>query len=148
MPAASDTLHPQILRFAREACDELSTEQAAFIIGCSDDTVRRLCELRKMENSGMQARGAGRTKITIMRGALLAYLVRSTRGPRDVLMHSIAVLLPQWMEFAQHIAAGLPLHPAETARAAKDGPRRKPANIVPFDHPDLFLTPPAAKASA
>lgn len=43
MNTASPTLDPRVLRFAREAMPEMSTEQARSILGVSRDSVAQLC---------------------------------------------------------------------------------------------------------
>lgn len=133
------TLQPQIDRFAAESGDEFSTEQAAFIIGCHVQTVLQLCWTKKLEHSAVQGRGEGRTKYTITRAGLLAYLVRITQGPRDALLTAIEQQCPAWLVFAKNIAAGLPQAAAEESmRPGLHARRVRSSNVIDFEHPDLF----------
>lgn len=146
-------LCPQIERFASEPCDELSSQMAADIIGCNYDTVRRLCMHGQIEHSAMtHARGRGNNRrVWITKAALLAYLVKSTHGPREVLLHAINQRCPEWHQFACHIAAGLPLHSADAARQGRPA-KSSGGNIIDLrDHPEFPFTsglnPEVARAS-
>ncbi|MGV3664293.1 MAG: hypothetical protein ACO1TE_29240 [Prosthecobacter sp.] len=126
-----ESLHPQIARFAAVAQDEMSTELAAHIIGIHRQTVVSLCQgpQPKIEVSAIAARGNERRKYTLTRAGVLAYIIRSTAGPRDAVLHAIEVLCPVWLPFARKIAE--PPAPRSTAR-----PRA--ATDVHAAHPDLF----------
>lgn len=150
----SPALHPQIERFASETCDELSPDMAGFIAGVHKDSIRRLCARGVIEHSALGgARGYRNERYTITKAALLSYLIKTTQGPRDVILAAIAQRCPQWSEFASLIASGLPLQSAE-ARQPKAASKAAgtPSNIIALkEHPEFAfaaaLNPPAAKAS-
>ena len=146
-------LHPQIERFAQYAQAEMSSEQAAEILGVSKRTILNLLTSSQIEASLMHARDAvgtrrirgRRVRWTITDSALLAYLIQSC-NKRTLMLASIHERLPQWHAFAERIASGATVIEARV-QARRKSAATHASNVLPFDPGnDLFpdLTPAKA----
>lgn len=156
-----EALDPRVRRFAHEATAEMTCAQAAEILGPSYcmRTVMRLCRHHQIEctapinaSGTTRADGTGhKMRWVISKAALLSYIIRSTHGPRDVLMQAIKQECPVWESFARHIASGgdaqeLP----ENVIPIKGRKQQATRTAPPVNDPrqlDLFLTPPAKQSA-
>ena len=130
-PLPAETLDPRIRRFAKEATAEMSCKHAAEVLGppYGERTVSRLCLNGVIEctapinaHGGVNANGTGlKMRKTISKAALLAFIIRSTQGPREAVMLAIEQELPGWKSYAQFVAAG-----GEAAAAPL------PDNVIPI----------------
>jgi len=162
MTPHADPLDPQIARFAREATPEMSTAQAASILGVSKDTVQKLCNNGVMRAKAMQdarhessaererriakrlAKGKPVTQRdntlpkrqwTITKQALMTYIVQSVCGDKTLILSAVRELCPRWLPVAEAAAQ----HAPESRPATE--PRELPANVIPMRRKRMASAP-------
>lgn len=121
---------------------DLSMAEVAEVLQVSSKTVERNTRLQRIEAKRHGGRGDGvASRVRISRAAVVRYLVAISGGDKSVILAAVAAQCPQYLAAAQGRT------PMTNAESATRSATKRPRNVLPFEHPDLFSAP-ATKASA
>jgi hypothetical protein len=113
--------------------DPLTSADAAECLGCHFGTINDACRLNKLEATKQNLRThGGNRRYKITKAAIIRWLWENEGGDKQTLRAAMQELCPRILKTLE----------------GRDQPKTKAGNILPFEHPDLFLSPSAHKQTA
>lgn len=106
--------------------DPLTSEEAADCLICDRRTINDACRLGKIESTKQNLRRHGSTRrYKITKAALIRWLWQNEGGDKQTLRAAMQELCPRILKTLE----------------GRDQLKPKASNVIPFEHPDLFLSP-------
>ena len=126
------SIHATLEEIIRFPHDPLSADEAGQVLGRDGATISAACKSGQITTTASNFRGRGnQRRYRITKSNLIAWLWKNEQGDRSILRAAMLDLCPKILRTLEPHAAAV----------------KRPANVVDFDHPDLFATP-ASKQTA
>lgn len=126
-PEPRISLHATLEKIVRFPHDPLTSSDAAECIGCHAKTINDGVRLNKIEGTKQNLRRHGSSRrYRITKAALIRWLWENEGGDKQTLRTAMEQLCPKILK---------------SIEASERPAKPKAPNILPFEHPDLFLQP-------